>query len=98
RILSLEIEGVGVPTGDTLHNYRLFVLGWRAHLLLHIPVRILDGRLRPFVVAGAGALSVVDTVGTEYNEIKKDTDFAFHGGVGLKYAITPLFGLRIDGR
>jgi len=98
RILSLEIEGVGVPTGDTLHNYRLFVLGWRAHLLLHIPVRILDGKLRPFVVAGAGALSVVDTVGTEYDEIKKDTDFAFHGGVGLKYAITPLFGLRIDGR
>src|SRR5581483_9169557 len=98
RSFSLEIEGVGVPTGDSLHNYRLLVVGWRAHLLWHFPVRILDGKLRPFAVAGVGALSVVDTVGTEYDEIKKDTDFAFHGGVGLKYAITPLFGLRIDGR
>ncbi len=98
RAFSLEIEGVGVPTGDTINNYRLFVVGWRAHLLWHLPVRILDGRLRPFVLAGVGALSVVETVGTEYNEIKKDTDFTVHGGVGLKYAITPLFGLRIDGR
>ncbi len=98
RILSLEIEGVGIPTGDTIHNYRLFVVGSRAQVLAHIPVRILDGKLRPFVLAGVGALSVVDTVGTEYDEIKKDTDFEFHGGVGLKYAITPLIGLRIDGR
>jgi OOP family OmpA-OmpF porin len=98
RTLSLEIEGVGVPTGDTIHNFRLFVVGWRAHVLWHIPVRILDGKLRPFLLAGAGALSVVETVGTEYDEIKKDTDFEFHGGVGLKCAITPLIGLRIDGR
>ncbi len=54
RSLSLEIEGVGIPTGDTIHNYRLFVVGWRAHVLWHIPVRILDGRLRPFVLAGVG--------------------------------------------
>jgi OOP family OmpA-OmpF porin len=94
RTLSLEIEGVAIPTGDTIHNYRLLVVGWRAQVLWHI----LDGRLRPFILAGVGAFSVVDTVGTEYNEIKKDTDFTFEGGIGLKYAITPLFGLRIDGR
>ena len=98
RSLSLEIEGVGIPTGDSLHNYRLFVVGWRAHVLWHIPVRLLDGKLRPFVLAGVGALSVVDTVGTDYDEIKKDTDFAFHGGVGVKYAFTTLFSLRLDGR
>ncbi|HET6151028.1 MAG TPA: OmpA family protein [Polyangia bacterium] len=93
-VLSVEIEGVGIPGGDRLHNYRLFIVGWRGHLLLHL----LDGKLRPFVLAGAGALSVVDTVGTEYDEIKKDTDMAFHAGVGLKYALTPMFGLRIDAR
>jgi outer membrane protein OmpA-like peptidoglycan-associated protein len=94
RWLSLEVEGVGIPGGDRLHNYRLFIVGWRGHLLLHL----LDGRLRPFVLAGAGGLSVVNTVGTEYDEIKKDTDVEFHAGVGLKYALTPLFGLRIDAR
>jgi len=93
-LLSLEVEGVGIPGGDRLHNYRLFIVGWRGHLLMHL----LDGRLRPFVLAGAGALSVVNTVGTEYDEIKKDTDVEFHAGVGLKYALTPLFGLRVDAR
>jgi OOP family OmpA-OmpF porin len=98
RMLSLEIEGVALPTGDTIHNYRLFAIGWRGQVLWHLPVRILEGKMRPFLLAGVGAYSVVNTVGTEYDEIKKDTDFEFHGGVGLKYAITPLFGLRIDAR
>jgi outer membrane protein OmpA-like peptidoglycan-associated protein/opacity protein-like surface antigen len=98
-ILSVEVEGVGIPTGDSKRNYRLFVLGWRGHLLAHIaPGKILDGKLRPFVLAGVGALSVVNTVGTEYDEIKKDTDMTFHVGAGVKYALTPLVGLRVDGR
>ncbi len=98
-IFSLEAEGVGIPGGDRIHNYREFIVGWRAHLLAHIaPGLIAGGKLRPFVLAGAGALSVVNTVGTEYDEIKKDTDAAFHVGAGVKYAFTPLVGLRLDGR
>ena len=98
-IFSVELEGAGIPDGDRIHNYRLFIVGWRAHLLAHVmPGQILDGRLRPFVLAGAGALSVVQTVGTEYDEIKKDTDVAFHIGAGVKYAFTPLIALRLDAR
>src|SRR4051794_37924618 len=36
RILSVEVEGVGIPGGDRLHNYREFIVGWRAHLLAHV--------------------------------------------------------------
>jgi hypothetical protein len=42
-LLSLEIEGVGIPTGDRIHNFRLFVVGWRAHLLAHVPMQAFDG-------------------------------------------------------
>jgi outer membrane protein OmpA-like peptidoglycan-associated protein/opacity protein-like surface antigen len=98
-ILSLEVEGVGIPGGDRVHNYREFIVGWRAHVLAHVmPGQILNGKLRPFVLAGAGALSVVSTQGTDYNEIKKDTDFAFHVGAGVKYALNSLIGLRLDAR
>jgi OOP family OmpA-OmpF porin len=41
---------------------------------------------------------VVQTVGTAYDEIKKDTDVAFHIGAGVKYAFTPLIALRLDAR
>ena len=95
--LALEIEGVGIPTADSKHNYRMFIVGWRAHLLANLAMgRLLDGKLVPFVLAGAGAFSVVSTEGTEYDEIKKDTDAEVHAGVGAKYAVTPLVGLRLD--
>ena len=97
-MLSLEIEGEGIPTGDRIHNFRLFIVGWRAQLLAHVPMQAFDGKLRPFVLVGGGALSVVSTVGTEYDEIKKDTDPEIHVGAGVKYAFTPLIALRIDAR
>jgi outer membrane protein OmpA-like peptidoglycan-associated protein len=94
-VLSLEAEGVGIPTGDRKNDFRIFVVGWRAHLLVHV----LPGhRWRPFVLAGAGALSVADSVSTRYQDIKTDTDFVFHGGAGVKYALTPAIGLRADAR
>jgi outer membrane protein OmpA-like peptidoglycan-associated protein len=98
-MFSIEVEGVGVPTGDSIHNYRVFIVGWRAHVVAHImPGQFMQGKLTPFVLAGAGGLSVVSTVGTEYDEIKKDTDLEAHIGAGAKYALTPLLALRVDGR
>jgi OOP family OmpA-OmpF porin len=97
--LGIEAEAVLIPSADNQQDLRLFILGWRAHLVYNIaPGQIADGKLTPFVLAGAGALTVISTEGTEYNEIKKDTDFVFHGGVGAKYAITPLIQARVDFR
>jgi OOP family OmpA-OmpF porin len=66
--------------------------------MMNLPTTAMQGRLVPFILAGMGGLSVVSTEGTEYDEIKKDTDMEFHGGAGVKYALTPVIGLRIDGR
>src|SRR4051794_26114203 len=32
-MLALEVEGIGIPTADSKHNYRMFIVGWRAHLV-----------------------------------------------------------------
>jgi outer membrane protein OmpA-like peptidoglycan-associated protein/opacity protein-like surface antigen len=98
-LFAIEAEGVGVPTGDSKHDYKLLVLGWRGHLVFNLlPLRTLHGKLTPFVLVGAGALQVAYTVGTAYDEIKKDTDMEFHAGAGVKYAVTPLIALRFDAR
>jgi OOP family OmpA-OmpF porin len=98
-MISLEAESVGIPSADNQHDYSLFIVGWRAHVLVNLMQgRILNGKLTPFVLAGAGALSVVKTEGTAYNEIKKDTDPAYHVGVGFRYRLTSLLAVRVDGR
>ncbi|HEX3695339.1 MAG TPA: OmpA family protein [Polyangia bacterium] len=98
-MISLEAESVGIPSADNQHDYSLFILGWRAHVLVNLMQgRILNGKLTPFVLAGMGALSVVKTEGTAYNEIKKDTDPAYHVGVGFRYRLTSLLAVRLDGR
>jgi OOP family OmpA-OmpF porin len=98
-IIGVEAEAVGIPTADNQKNLSAFIVGWRAHAIVNIaPGVIAGGKLTPFLLAGVGALSVVSTQGTAYNEIKKDTDTAFHAGVGVKYAVSPLVLLRLDGR
>jgi outer membrane protein OmpA-like peptidoglycan-associated protein/opacity protein-like surface antigen len=98
-MFAIEGEVVGIPTSDRQHNLRAFILGWRAHLIYNIaPGLIAGGRFTPFVLAGVGALSVVSTSGSAYDEIKKDTDLEIHGGAGAKFALTPLVHLRLDVR
>ncbi|HVR63911.1 MAG TPA: OmpA family protein [Polyangia bacterium] len=98
-MIGVEIESVLIPTADNQHDYTLYVLGWRAHVILNLlQGKIMQGRLTPFVLAGAGFLSVVKTEGTAYDEIKKDTDPAYHVGVGARYRINQLLAVRVDGR
>ncbi|HXI55604.1 MAG TPA: OmpA family protein [Polyangia bacterium] len=98
-MISLELESVGIPSSDSKHDYTLFIVGWRAHVLVNLlQGRLLQGKLTPFVLAGAGFLSVVKTEGTAYDEIKKDTDPAYHVGVGARYRLNALLALRLDGR
>ena len=93
--ISLEGELAGIPTADSVNDYSVFLMSYRLHALVHL----LHGRVRPFVLAGVGAMqaaSVQDNPG--YREIDKDTDFDFHGGVGVKYAVTNTIDVRADAR
>jgi outer membrane protein OmpA-like peptidoglycan-associated protein len=99
-MFGLEIEGVGIPTKDRHHSESAFIIGARAHLVYNImPGEIAGGRVVPFVLAGAGLLNIASTNGSGgYDELKKDTDFEFHGGVGVKFPLNELVHLRLDGR
>jgi OOP family OmpA-OmpF porin len=93
--ISLEGEIGLIPSQDSINNYTLWLLSYKVHALVHI----LHGQIRPFVLAGVGAMQVLSTVDNpQYTEIGKDTDFDFHAGAGVKYAITNNIDARLDAR
>jgi outer membrane protein OmpA-like peptidoglycan-associated protein/opacity protein-like surface antigen len=97
----IEGEALGMPTKDNQKGgLSTFISAERIHLRFNIaPGAIAGGALTPFIVVGVGGTSVLTSSGSAYDEIKKgDTDFNFYGGAGLKYAITNLIHVRLDGR
>jgi outer membrane protein OmpA-like peptidoglycan-associated protein len=93
--LSLEAEAGLIPSADSIQDFRVYLMSYRLHALVHL----MHGRVRPFVLAGVGAMQAASVQDNpQYTEIKKDTDFDFHGGVGVKYAITNDIDLRADAR
>ena len=70
----------------------MVLLAYRAHALVHL----LTGRLRPFLLLGGGATSLVSS--TDHREISPDTDGLFHGGAGLKLDLPRSLVLRLEGR
>ncbi|MES1205035.1 MAG: OmpA family protein [Pseudomonadota bacterium] len=93
--ISLEGEIGGIPSADSINNYSMFLISYKLHALVHL----MHGRLRPFVLAGVGAMQVAKTVDNPaYTEVAKDTDFDFHAGAGVKYAITRNIDARVDAR
>jgi outer membrane protein OmpA-like peptidoglycan-associated protein len=99
-LFTFELEGELIPTADRQFDYRAYITGERAQLRFDIPATAADGKLQPFVLAGVGGLSIVNTQGTssDYKLLKKDTDFVYHFGVGAKYAFTDLVHARVDAR
>jgi OOP family OmpA-OmpF porin len=95
-MFAIEAEGALLPTSDRHNDYRAYLFAPRLSLRFDIPATLADGKLQPFALAGVGVLNVLKTEGTDYDEIKKDTDFVYHFGVGAKYAITELVEARVD--
>jgi len=98
-MFAIEAEGLGMPTKTRDTNASVFIIGFRGSLVYNImPGEIAGGKFVPFVLAGAGFNNVASGSGTGYTDIKKDTDFSFHGGVGAKYYFTDVVHLRLDAR
>jgi OOP family OmpA-OmpF porin len=98
-MFAIEAEGVGMPTKARDTGNSTFIIGARGSLVYNImPGQIAGGKFVPFILAGAGILNVASASGSGYTDIKKDTDFAFHGGVGAKYFLTDVVHLRLDAR
>ena len=97
--IGAEAEGLISPTRTRNDSTRMIILGYRAHL---IATFIHSGYVRPFALVGYGAFSSFPGTfnaddGTYYPR-SRDTDGMFHVGVGAKFPITDMFGLRFDAR
>jgi len=89
--LAIEGELAMTPTSSKDDLSRMGVLSLRGHLLFNF----LTGRVRPFVLAGGGALISTPTISSR---LRASTIAALHAGAGLKIDFVPGWGVRIDGR
>jgi OOP family OmpA-OmpF porin len=93
--VALEGEAALIPSADSIHNYRLYLMTYKIHALVHL----MHGPLRPFVLAGVDWMQVASAQPDPGpTEIAKDTDFGFHFGVGAKYALLRQLDARVDAR
>ena len=90
--IGAEAEGLISPHEPAITKHARIILGYRAQI---IGTFIHTGFVRPFLLVGWGALSSFpgNTV-----IVPRDTDDFFHIGVGAKFPINDVFGLRLDGR
>jgi OOP family OmpA-OmpF porin len=90
--IGAEGEALISPTRTRDSQTREIILGYRAQI---IGTFIHTGYVRPFLLVGFGALS---SYPGNTDIVPRDTDDFFHIGVGAKFPITDMFGLRLDGR
>jgi OOP family OmpA-OmpF porin len=103
-LIGIEAEFGVLPTNARVENnhYSLTDLTYRAHVILQFGGTDFDKKLVPFVLAGAGAFSIVSANNksvqpNNYAEfIGHDTDPVEYMGAGVKYRISPKWGLRGD--
>jgi OOP family OmpA-OmpF porin len=90
--IGAEGEALILPTRTRDDSTREIILGYRAQI---ISTFIHAGYVRPFLLVGFGALS---SFPGNTDIVERDTDDFFHIGVGAKFPITDMLGLRLDGR
>ena len=98
-MLGIEGEFGLIPSEARQTVFDVWTITYRAHLIAQFRGANPEARLLPFIVAGGGALQVVDNSGSTHDtQIAKDTDGVLYVGVGLKYLVDNGWGLRLDGR
>ncbi|MDQ3369692.1 MAG: OmpA family protein [Myxococcota bacterium] len=90
RRLAVEAEAMMIPTKDDVLGEVATVYGLRTHARFDL----LTGRLRPFVVLGAGAHVIRSTSA----QLDDDVDRAYHWGGGVRFAISDQLDARLDAR
>ncbi len=85
---AVEAEMMIIPTKDDVLGDHATVIGLRTHARIDL----LTGRVRPFVVAGAG----MHIIRSSSPQMDNDVDRAFHWGAGVSIGITRSFDLRLD--
>ena len=92
--VSAEGELAISPAQSMDRNIDVVALGYRLHAMVH-PSKLLRGRFQPFALVGLGGVTAASS---DTGVFANDTDFVWHGGLGLKYKVGEEWGLRLDAR
>ena len=94
--IGVEAEAGIIPTEPRQLVFDVYSLAYRASLVYQFRAANADNRIVPFVLAGGGALQIFDSANE--TQIMKETNVAFHLGVGAKYRTQNDWGVRLDAR
>ena len=96
RLAYLPIRYVGgemqisvVPTSTLDDRTSVTVVHGRVHLIGTLPL----GKWRPFALLGVSAANAIPA---DPVYLRRATELNFHGGVGLRYDVQKLWGIRLD--
>jgi len=94
RWVSVEGEVLWIPTRTVRDpdGTAINVFAYRGSLVVHL---VGSGPVRPFLLAGYGAMS---SVSNDQTIVQSDNDGVLHAGAGLKIAFGDRVGLRLEGR
>src|SRR5438045_1518987 len=100
QMIGVEGEIGIVPSEARQLVYDVWNITYRAHLVAQFRTKDEHAKLIPFVLVGAGGMSIVSTDGENKGafSITKDTDASLYIGVGAKYRVDNGWGLRFDAR
>jgi outer membrane protein OmpA-like peptidoglycan-associated protein len=110
RIGAYALDAVGVeaelgviPTVARETGFSVIDVTYRAHLVALLRAKDPTNKALPFVLVGAGAMSVVVSKNANYKNdmartITGDTDAAYYFGAGVKYRAGREWGIRADVR
>jgi len=94
-MIGVEVEGGVIPTEPRDLVFDVYSAAFRGSLVAQFRNKDPEAKILPFVLAGAGALKILQT-DEDNAETEKDTDIAIHAGVGLKYRASNNWGVRLD--
>jgi OOP family OmpA-OmpF porin len=95
-MLGVEAEVGAIPAESRSLVFDIWAVTYRAHLIAQFRAEKPENKLVPFVVLGAGAMTIIKSD----NElvIDEDTDELGYLGIGAKYRVENGWGLRADFR
>ncbi len=99
-MLGVEVEGGVIPTesAGTDVTFDIFDAVVRAHVVAQFRADDPTNKIIPFVLAGGGAMRVVDIGSADESLFKKDTGALGTIGFGAKYRASGGWGVRLDAR
>lgn len=89
RYIGGELQLSVVPTATRDDRTSATILYVRGHVIVNAPL----GRVRPFILLGAGTATVVPN---DSSYLRRDTDLNLHGGAGVRCDVSKLWGIRVE--